>query len=112
MSEILDEKFKNVKKTPGNQIWRIEKLEMCEVPEKDYGIFFGGDSYILLKTIEKKTGALERRIHFWLGEESSGQVHKFGHELESQNFLFRWYQNIRKLTSVQKCQKILIMSIF
>lgn len=77
MSEILDEKFKNVKKTPGNQIWRIEKLEMCEVPEKDYGIFFGGDSYILLKTIEKKTGALERRIHFWLGEESSGRVHKF-----------------------------------
>ena len=83
MSEILDEKFKNVKKTPGNQIWRIEKLEMCEVPEKDYGIFFGGDSYILLKTIEKKTGALERRIHFWLGEESSGQVHKFHSELRT-----------------------------
>ena len=30
MSELLDEKFKNVKKTPGVQIWRIEKLEMKE----------------------------------------------------------------------------------
>ena len=54
MSDILDEKFANVRKTPGVQIWRIEKLEMKEVPEKDYGIFFGGDAYILLKTIEKK----------------------------------------------------------
>ena len=54
MSELLDEKFKNVRKTPGLQIWRIEKLEMKEEPENDYGIFYGGDSYILMKTIEKR----------------------------------------------------------
>ena len=54
MSELLDEKFKNVRKTPGIQIWRIEQLEMKEVPENDYGIFYGGDSYILMKTIEKR----------------------------------------------------------
>ena len=54
MSELLDEKFKNVKKTAGMQIWRIEKLEMSEIPAADYGIFYAGDSYILLKTIEKR----------------------------------------------------------
>ena len=54
MSELLDEKFKNVRKTAGMQIWRIEQLEMKEIPEADYGIFYGGDSYILMKTIEKR----------------------------------------------------------
>ena len=54
MSELLDEKFKNVRKSAGMQIWRIEQLEMKEIPEADYGIFFGGDSYILMKTIEKR----------------------------------------------------------
>ena len=34
----------------GLEIWRIEKMEMVPVPKKDYGSFFIGDSYILLKT--------------------------------------------------------------
>ena len=54
MAEILDEKFKNVKKTAGIQIWRIENMEMKEIKETDYGIFYSGDSYIILKTIEKR----------------------------------------------------------
>ncbi|CBY08383.1 unnamed protein product [Oikopleura dioica] len=70
MSNILDEKFKDVKKEAGLQIWRIENMEMAVVKEVDYGVFFSGDSYIILKTIEKRAGT-ERRIHFWLGEESS-----------------------------------------
>ena len=55
MSEILDEKFANVRKTAGIQIWRIEKLEMASVDEKTYGTFYGGDSYIILRTIEGET---------------------------------------------------------
>ena len=54
MSEILDEKFKNVRKTAGMQIWRIEEMEMKEIKQEDYGIFYSGDSYIILKTIEKR----------------------------------------------------------
>lgn len=61
MAEILDEKFKNVKKTAGIQIWRIENMEMKEIKETDYGIFYSGDSYIILKTIEKRGEFVDRR---------------------------------------------------
>ncbi len=29
-------------------------MEMAVVKEVDYGVFFSGDSYIILKTIEKR----------------------------------------------------------
>ena len=54
MAEILNEKFKNVRKTAGIQIWRIEEMEMKEIEDDTYGIFYSGDSYIILKTIEKR----------------------------------------------------------
>lgn len=54
MAEILNEKFKNVRKTAGIQIWRIEEMEMKEIEDDAYGIFYSGDSYIILKTIEKR----------------------------------------------------------
>jgi len=54
MAEILDEKFKNVRKTAGIQIWRIEEMEMKEIDQSTYGTFYAGDSYIILKTIEKR----------------------------------------------------------
>ena len=37
---------------PGLEIWRIENMEMVPVPKLNYGSFFVGDSYILLKTDE------------------------------------------------------------
>lgn len=45
-------------------------MEMVPVPKKDYGSFFVGDSYILLKTDDVK-GTMRRVLHFWLGSESS-----------------------------------------
>jgi gelsolin len=62
MSNILDEKFKDVKKEAGIQIWRIENMEMAVVKEDDYGVFFSGDSYIILKTIEKRGKFLKPRF--------------------------------------------------
>jgi len=51
----------------GYQDWRIEKFQVIEWPEHDYGKFFNGDSYILLKTY-KVNDALKWDVHFWLGE--------------------------------------------
>ena len=62
MSNILDEKFKDVKKEAGIQIWRIENMEMAVVKEVDYGVFFSGDSYIILKTIEKRGKSWKARL--------------------------------------------------
>tara|TARA_R110002050_G_scaffold10783_2_gene36570 strand:+ start:69 stop:260 length:192 start_codon:yes stop_codon:yes gene_type:complete len=32
------------------QIWRVEKFEVKEWPEEEYGRFYEGDSYIILRT--------------------------------------------------------------
>jgi len=41
-------------KSPGLQIWRIEKMELAPVQKAHYGSFFTGDSYIVLHTIANK----------------------------------------------------------
>ena len=46
--------IENCGKKPGLQIWRIEKMELVPVPKNEYGSFFVGDCYILLKTYESK----------------------------------------------------------
>jgi gelsolin len=57
---------------PGLQIWRIEKFKVVPVQAKDYGRFYDGDSYIVLKTYKKKdSDKLLWDIHFWLGDETS-----------------------------------------
>jgi len=57
-------------KTPGIQIWRINKFKLEVVPENTYGTFYSGDSYILLHTYGQP-GNLNWDIHFWLGGTTS-----------------------------------------
>ncbi|KAM4706290.1 scinderin-like [Rhinophrynus dorsalis] len=52
----------------GIQIWRIEKLELVEVPESLHGNFYVGDAYIVLNTVDR--GLYKHfHLHFWLGSE-------------------------------------------
>lgn len=78
-----------VGREPGLQIWRIEQFIVTPWPQKQYGEFHSGDSYIVLHTYKKKkpvtfgasdqakdgeddtTDALAWDIHFWLGESTS-----------------------------------------
>uniref|UniRef100_A0A671YGI6 Advillin n=1 Tax=Sparus aurata TaxID=8175 RepID=A0A671YGI6_SPAAU len=55
--------FKAVTHSPGIIIWRIEKMELVQVPEKSYGNFYEGDCYVLL--------AVSYDIHYWIGSEST-----------------------------------------
>ncbi|KAF9427428.1 hypothetical protein BGZ94_004916 [Podila epigama] len=56
----------------GRWIWRIESFEVVPVPKKDYGVFYNGDSYIILNSYTKENSdVLLHDIHFWLGEETS-----------------------------------------
>ena len=56
----------------GLEVWRIEALAAIKYPETDYGKFFSGDSYIVLKTNKKpNSSALSWDVHFWLGQSSS-----------------------------------------
>lgn len=67
---MVDPAFVGVGKTPGLDIWRIEKLKVVPVEKKLYGKFHTGDSYIVLETKKKQFG-IEWNIHFWLGAETS-----------------------------------------
>ena len=54
---------------PGLDIWRIEQFKVIAWPNDQYGNFFSGDSYIILRTYKKKdSDALGYQIHFWLGQ--------------------------------------------
>lgn len=54
----------------GLEIWRVEKMEVNNWPEDQYGSFYSGDCYVCLKTVDKPTGR-EQDIYFWLGKECS-----------------------------------------
>lgn len=56
----------------GLKIWRIEKFEVKDWPEEDYGEFYSGDSYIILNTYKQgDSDALLYDVHFWIGKQSS-----------------------------------------
>ncbi|KAG7401082.1 hypothetical protein PHYBOEH_002965 [Phytophthora boehmeriae] len=53
------------------KVWRIEDMEKVEVPETQYGHFFGGDSYIVLHTVTPSSGKPSQVIYFWQGRSST-----------------------------------------
>ncbi|KAL0571230.1 hypothetical protein V5O48_010737 [Marasmius crinis-equi] len=60
-------------KEPGLKVWRIENFHVVPWPEKQYGMFYDGDSYIVLHTYKKSpdSDALAYNLHFWLGQDTS-----------------------------------------
>jgi gelsolin len=54
------------------RVWRIENFQVKAWPQDQYGQFFRGDSYIVLKTYkEKSSDAFKHDIHIWIGSEST-----------------------------------------
>ncbi|XP_034441046.1 advillin [Hippoglossus hippoglossus] len=62
--------FRAVTHSTGIIIWRVEKLELVQVPEKSNGSFYDGDCYLLLST-QKVGNSLSYDIHYWIGSTSS-----------------------------------------
>ncbi|GLT28606.1 hypothetical protein SLA2020_035260 [Shorea laevis] len=67
----LDPAFQGAGQKAGIEIWRIENFQPIPVPKSNYGKFFTGDSYVILKTTASKSGALRHDIHYWLGKDTS-----------------------------------------
>jgi gelsolin len=60
--------WKDIGKTPGVLVWRIEKFCVKEWPREEYGNFFSGDSYIVLNTYKKEgQDKLFWNAHMWVG---------------------------------------------
>nr|CCA14910.1 villinlike protein putative [Albugo laibachii Nc14] len=57
------------------KIWRIENLEKVEVPSEFHGVFYGGDSYVIMcsRMLTLTHGSQSRKslIYFWQGRQSS-----------------------------------------
>ncbi|XP_060925962.1 advillin isoform X2 [Limanda limanda] len=62
--------FRAVTHSSGVIIWRVEKLELVQVPEKSHGSFYDGDCYVLLST-QKVGSSLSYDIHYWIGSAST-----------------------------------------
>ncbi|XP_048848805.1 adseverin [Brienomyrus brachyistius] len=62
------QEFEKAGKASGLQIWRIEKLELVQVPENLHGSFYVGDAYLVLRT-SKQRDSFFYDLHYWLGKE-------------------------------------------
>jgi len=60
--------WKNCGLETGIEIWRIHAFKVEAVPKANYGQFFEGDSYIILKSVKLANGQFQRDIFFWLGK--------------------------------------------
>ncbi|KAL0809031.1 hypothetical protein ABMA28_012673 [Loxostege sticticalis] len=63
--------FANAGQRAGVEVWRIENFDPVPVAQNDYGKFFKGDSYIVLKTTADKRNNLSHDIHYWIGSQST-----------------------------------------
>ncbi|KAJ1695673.1 hypothetical protein LUZ63_012371 [Rhynchospora breviuscula] len=70
-SKVIDPAFQVVGQRIGIEIWRIEDFQPVPLSKSDYGKFYSGDSYIIVKTSAGKGGSFVYDIHFWIGKDSS-----------------------------------------
>ncbi|XP_003224242.1 macrophage-capping protein [Anolis carolinensis] len=54
-------------KEPGLHIWRVEKMKPVPVPPELRGIFYTGDSYLILHNRDDDHSS----VHIWIGQNSS-----------------------------------------
>ena len=47
------------------QVFRVVNFELKPVPEKAYGIFFGGDCYVIQYDYKDEKGRDAHIIYFW-----------------------------------------------
>mmetsp|Transcript_90697 Transcript_90697/g.174040 ORF Transcript_90697/g.174040 Transcript_90697/m.174040 type:complete len:363 (-) Transcript_90697:152-1240(-) len=67
-----EEAWKGCGLEPGVDVWRIEKFKVVPWPHTEYGSFYKGDSYIVLKTFKSPdSDKLYHHIHFWLGSKTT-----------------------------------------
>lgn len=54
---------------PGLHVWRVEKLKPVPVPRENQGVFFSGDSYLVLHNGPEELS----HLHLWIGKGQWGR---------------------------------------
>uniref|UniRef100_A0A336MY83 CSON002905 protein n=1 Tax=Culicoides sonorensis TaxID=179676 RepID=A0A336MY83_CULSO len=83
-NEIDDQTLQSLKKSGGHAlgfmpdqgngeptIWLVQDAKLSLVPREAFGIFFGGDSYVIKYAYKNKQGQQRFLVYYWLGQESS-----------------------------------------
>ncbi|XP_051893060.1 gelsolin-like [Pristis pectinata] len=68
---VYHPEFEKAGKEPGLQIWRVEKFNLVAVPKNLYGDFFTADAYLVMRTIQQRSGGFQYDLHIWLGDSCS-----------------------------------------
>lgn len=64
--------WKGVGNKTGLRQWRINRMKVEKCPPEEYGKFYSGDSYIILRTFkEEGNEELKYDVHFWIGKYST-----------------------------------------
>ncbi|XP_019529713.3 gelsolin isoform X3 [Aedes albopictus] len=53
------------------EVWRVENFDLVPVEPHTYGMFFGGDSYVIKYEYQNKRGGHGFIIYYWQGKQSS-----------------------------------------
>ena len=67
---LNEPEWHKIPQEPCLKIWRIEKFAVVPWPEKMYGTFYNGDSFIVLH-IAKVNDALDYTAYMWVGKQST-----------------------------------------
>ncbi|MQL77789.1 hypothetical protein Taro_010202 [Colocasia esculenta] len=65
-----DKAFRGAGAKPGLEIWCIEDRRLVFVRKSSHGKFFSGSSYIVLNTVQSRSGLLQHDVHYWVGKDS------------------------------------------
>lgn len=55
------------------EIWLVQDDNLTPVAKEAFGIFFGGDAYVMKYEYKNRKGQHGYMIYYWLGQESSDQ---------------------------------------
>eukprot|EP00884_Botryococcus_braunii_P011402 jgi/Botrbrau1/20262/Bobra.31_1s0047.1 len=68
----MSSNFKDVGKSPGLTIWRIEAFKpILQAADSAKGQFYSGDAYLILHTEKTSSGTLSYSIFYWSGKDCS-----------------------------------------
>jgi len=56
---------------PSVNVWRVEKFKLAPTKKENFGMFYEGDSYVILAISLDSSNALQYNVHFWLGDQST-----------------------------------------
>lgn len=57
--------------TQGLYIWRVRNFKLEPIKFENYGVFYEGDSYVILNIQKTSSNNLSYNIHFWLGNNTT-----------------------------------------